>query len=124
MTLVAIILISFAAGLLQDQPSSQPQHAAISPKPALQQNGLIGVSAYPTEALRLRQEGKTVLNVHVSAKGRVDTCLVAETSGSSSLDHASCEFVRHVRFDPARDETGRAVEGNTRFPMNWRLPKG
>jgi protein TonB len=119
-----VLPVSLAAAALQTQPSPQPQGVAISPpKPAMRQDGLIGRSAYPTEALRKRQEGKTTLAVHVSSKGRVTTCSIAESSGSSSLDDASCAFVRHVRFDPARDENGRAVEADTRFPMTWNLPK-
>ncbi|WP_410176409.1 energy transducer TonB [Sphingomonas desiccabilis] len=89
----------------------------------MRQGGSIGKSAYPAEALKRRQDGTTTLTVHVSSKGKVTTCSITETSGSTSLDDASCAFVRSVRFDPARDENGRAVEGDARFPMTWRLPK-
>jgi protein TonB len=124
MILIAINLVSFALGAPQEQPSSQPQKVTISPpKPAMRQDGLIGASAYPPEALRMRQEGTTTLAVHVNSKGKVSTCTIAESSGFSSLDDASCAFVRRVRFDPARSEDGRVVEGDTQFPMKWHLPK-
>lgn len=119
-----ITLVSLSAAALQAQPSPQPQKIAIStPKLKMRQNGSIGRSPYPIEALKMRQEGKTTLALHVNSKGRVTICSVAETSGSISLDKASCAFARGVRFDPARDENGRAVDGDTRFPMTWQLPK-
>ena len=121
---LALISVSIAAGALQAQPSPQLKEVAISPpKPAMRQDGLIGASAYPTEALRMRQEGTTILAIHVSSKGKVNACTVAESSGSLSLDEASCAFVRRVRFDPARWASHEALEGDTRFPMKWNLPK-
>lgn len=122
MTVSAAIWAALAGSLLQVQPSAPPPVIS-PPKPAVRQDGLIGASAYPAEALRLRQEGTTILTVHVNPKGKVTTCTVAWSSGSDSLDAASCTFVRRVRFDPARDSTGGIVEGDTQFPMNWRLPK-
>ncbi|WP_354296630.1 energy transducer TonB [Sphingomonas sp. 1185] len=96
---------------------------ATPPKPAARQDGSIGAFFYPPEAVARREEGKTIVTIHVTAKGKVDACSVATSSGSASLDKASCDFVRQVRFDPARDETGKAVDGSTQFPMNWHLPK-
>lgn len=121
---LALVLMSIAVDALQGQPSPQLQEVAISPPtPAMRQDGLIGASAYPTEALRMREEGTTILAIHVSSKGKVSTCTVAESSGSRSLDDASCAFVRHVRFDPARGKNHQALEGDTQFPMKWHLPK-
>lgn len=84
---------------------------------------MLGQSPYPGEALRLHQEGTTTLTLHVNANGRVTRCLVATSSGSPSLDRASCAFAHGVRFDPARDGAGVTVEGDTSFPMHWRLPR-
>lgn len=124
MILIAVILMSISTGTSQERPSAEQHEVEIAPpKPAMRQDGFIGPSAYPTEALRMRQEGTTILALHVSSKGKVTTCTVAESSGASSLDEASCAFVRRVRFDPARGENGRALEGDTRFPMAWHLPK-
>jgi len=120
---LALIFVSIAAGTLQAVPSPQLKQVAISPpKPAMRQDGLIGASAYPTEALSLHQEGTTILAVHVSSKGKVNACTIAESSGSPVLDEASCAFVRRVRFDPARGADQQAVEGDTRFPIKWNLP--
>lgn len=103
-----------AAGFLEN---------ATPPRPAVRQDGFVGAFFYPPEAVARREEGKTILTIHVTAKGRVDACSVATSSGSASLDKASCDFVRKIRFDPARDETGKVVDGSTQFPMNWHLPK-
>ena len=120
-----VMLVITAPAGLQEQPDAQTQSAVVSPpKPSVRQDRLIGSSAYPAEALRMHQEGKAVLTVHVSPKGKVTDCSVVESSRCDSLDAASCAFVRRVRFNPARDETGRAVEGDARFPMSWHLPAG
>ena len=115
-------LASLAVTGLQAPGTQPPGPPASPPRPAMRQGGSIGAADYPREALRLHQEGKAVVTVHVNAKGRVSACSVAQSSGSDSLDAASCSFVRRVRFDPARDENGRPVEGDARFPMSWHLP--
>ncbi|WP_322965800.1 energy transducer TonB [Sphingomonas fuzhouensis] len=118
-----MVLILMAASP-QTSAAASPDAATITPpKPSTRQDGLIGVSDYPAEALAKHQEGRTILTVHVTAKGKVDGCSVLASSGSKSLDDATCLFVRHVRFDPAHDAAGHAVEADTQFPMNWRLPR-
>ena len=77
---------------------------------------------YPKEALRLRQEGLSIVTAHFDAKGRIRSCSVTQSSGSPSLDNATCTFARSIRFAPARNGEGRAIEGDAPVRMNWRLP--
>jgi periplasmic protein TonB len=101
---------------------AQPASIATPPEVDSRPGRPLGVSPYPAEALRRRQEGTTVLSLHVSAKGRVTSCAVSQSSGAGSLDQASCTFARTLRYRPARDAKGNAVPAETSFPMHWRLP--
>ena len=78
---------------------------------------------YPKDALRLRQEGLSVVQLRISTKGRVKACSVQQSSGSPSLDAATCVLARDRRFKPARDGQGKAVEGDAPMRINWRLPQ-
>ncbi|WP_347093518.1 energy transducer TonB [Sphingomonas parapaucimobilis] len=119
-----MMVLILMASIPQTWSAASPDAATIiPPKPSARQDGLIGVSNYPAEALAKHQEGRTILTIHVTAKGKVDSCSVITSSGSKSLDDATCLFARHVRFDPARDAAGQAVEADMQFPMNWRLPR-
>ena len=41
----------------------------------------------------------------------------------SVLDEATCELVtRRARFDPAKNNQGRAVAGNYSSAVRWQLP--
>ncbi len=78
---------------------------------------------YPAEALRLGQQGKSKVSLTISAKGRVTECLVMESSGSASLDAATCRVMARLSFLPARDGEGHAVQGRLTTAMNWVLPR-
>lgn len=77
---------------------------------------------YPKEALRLKQEGLSVVLVQVTANGKVEACTIQQSSGSQSLDDATCKLFGSIRFKPARDAQGKAVKAQTSLRMNWRLP--
>lgn len=78
---------------------------------------------YPSEAFWKHQEGKAVMTVHVTAKGIVDSCAIKTSSGSESLDRATCNVARHIKYEPALDQNGQPVEAFTSFHMNWVLPR-
>lgn len=77
---------------------------------------------YPAEALRLRQQGATRVTLQIDAKGIVTDCAVTESSGSPSLDTATCRTMLKLRFKPARAADGRAVPGAFVRRMQWTLP--
>ena len=78
--------------------------------------------SYPPDALKRLQQGRTEVTLTVSDKGKPTRCVVTQSSGSGSLDRASCEAFMRVRFDPARDAGGAAVKGTYVTHVNWRLP--
>ena len=82
-----------------------------------------GLARYPAEALRLRQEGRVVIHLTVSRKGRVRTCAIKESSGAPSLDRDACEqALKNVQFAPAHDAKGDAIESTYDLPVRYVLP--
>ncbi len=57
---------------------------------------------YPIEAARQGAEGTVSLLVRVSAQGLPQDVLVANSSGSATLDRAARNAVRRWHFTPAR----------------------
>lgn len=57
---------------------------------------------YPPASLRLREQGATLLRLHLDASGAVRDVEVVRSSGSARLDRAAAEGVRAWRFEPAR----------------------
>lgn len=65
---------------------------------------------YPRESRRLRQEGVVSLCLCVRASGEVAWAAIDKSSGWPLLDKATLEGIVTVRFEPARDARGRAVD--------------
>jgi TonB family protein len=79
--------------------------------------------AYPREALRRREQGAVGYRLVVRADGRVGRCDVIASSGSRSLDAATCRILRRrAIFAPARDGAGRPVADVVASQVRWSLP--
>jgi len=78
---------------------------------------------YPIEAQRKGEEGTVQARLDVDARGRVSRCTVIRSSGSVSLDSATCRILeRRARFTPARDVNGKAVvDSYVTPPIRWQL---
>ena len=64
--------------------------------------------------------GSVGVTVKVNTDGSPSNCRVARTSGDSNIDSLMCDLtLRYVRFDPARDDTGRPVAQDVTFYPNW-----
>lgn len=57
---------------------------------------------YPDDAWRRGVGGETILRIHITVEGDVDTALVASSSGDRVLDSASVAAARSLRYRPAR----------------------
>lgn len=78
---------------------------------------------YPAAALRANEQGRTSVHLVIDSSGRVSNCIVATSSGSISLDSATCRIIRsRARFNPTRDRDGNATTGQFDTSVNWRLP--
>jgi protein TonB len=80
---------------------------------------------YPSDALRANEEGVTRFSYDITTDGRMANCHVTGSSGSASLDTATCRLAtRNARWKPALDAAGNPVEthGLSRS-IRWQIPK-
>lgn len=70
---------------------------------------------YPLELWDNGIEGETMLMVHVTELGRVDSVYVLETSGFSEFDSAATAGARRLQFSAAR-------QGDRRIGMWTKVP--
>ena len=75
---------------------------------------------YPSTSRRLREEGRVMLSVLVSASGEAETVEVRTSSGSERLDRAAIDAVRRWRFAPAR-RGSQAIPGWALVPILFQL---
>jgi protein TonB len=101
---------------------AQPATRAAQP-PKGDVRGVFSTDDYPADALARGEQGTVLAQLTVDADGRVSGCAIVRSSGSRSLDDATCSIVeRRARFDPARDAEGRAVASTyVTPPVVWRL---
>lgn len=71
---------------------------------------------YPEELLDLEATGETVLMVHVTTAGTVDSAYVLKPAAWAAFDSAALAGARELRFSPAR-QGERRVATWTRLPV-------
>jgi protein TonB len=77
---------------------------------------------YPSRAIRDEVEGRVGVNVSIGANGRVASCSVSSSSGSSILDQAACDGMeRYARFNPALDDAGNPTTGSYSTTIVYQL---
>lgn len=77
---------------------------------------------YPADAWDAGIGGTTVLRLLISRRGTVDSALVVESSGHSSLDSAALSNARRLRYKPAA-QGGSPVEVWGRLPVVFQVPE-
>jgi periplasmic protein TonB len=78
---------------------------------------------YPPVALLRGEEGTVSFTVEVNEQGRVDSCVVTESSGSEALDQDACdELLHYARFTPAKDAQGKPRRGKYSSRIHYHLP--
>ncbi|MDX1945261.1 MAG: TonB family protein [Pirellulaceae bacterium] len=75
---------------------------------------------YPSDAYRRRQEGRVVLEVHVTPAGTVESLGIHTSSGVEALDLSALNTVRGWRFEPAR-RAGQNVAAVVNVPVRFSL---
>ncbi|MQA89117.1 MAG: TonB family protein [Gemmatimonas sp.] len=76
---------------------------------------------YPEDLWDAGVEGETVLEIHVSAAGTVDSARVGETSGYEQFDSAAIAGANDLRFVPARRGSD-SVAVRVLLPIQFHLP--
>lgn len=79
---------------------------------------------FPSEALRLGQEGRVAFVLLVNRDGKVENCTVEASSGVPVLDEATCSVLgKYARFQPATDDQGNRIESRYRSAVAWQMPE-
>ena len=77
---------------------------------------------YPLQALRNREDGTTSFRLTIDRSGRVTECIVTGSSGSASIDHATCRImIERARFTPAIGHDGQPTKDQVSARLGWRL---
>ena len=78
---------------------------------------------YPLEALRKKEQGVAIIAWTIGIDGRVHDCHTAVSSGSASLDAASCRALStRGRYAPAIGKDGKPMETHQARRVSWSLP--
>ena len=78
---------------------------------------------YPDDALRANQQGEVIMRYWVEPNGRISDCRIVKSSGSPSLDAATCAIITaRARLAPARDAKGSPVRSLTASSVIWKIP--
>ncbi|HEY0112675.1 MAG TPA: energy transducer TonB [Allosphingosinicella sp.] len=105
--------------------AASAQNTASEPKPSTPLGRLISSADYPAAAVRAGEQGNVEVQLGINADGRVTDCRIVESSRSAALDSATCRLlVSRSRFQPARDEAGRAIASTYNTRIRWALPAG
>lgn len=97
------LLVAAAAGCAEEEPLPETPPRQLSASPF----------HYPQELWDAGVSGETLLRVHISAQGAVDTVHVERSSGHEEFDEAALRGARELRFEPA-------TRGGEPVPV-WRL---
>lgn len=109
--LAALSLGSMAAGCSEPPPEIPPRQISESP------------FHYPEELWDARVEGETMLEIHVSRIGSVDSAKVHTTSGHEEFDSAAVNGARELRFEPAK-RGDDSVAVRVLLPVQFHMPPG
>jgi TonB family protein len=105
---VAVLVVAMVAGT-----GCAPDEVAIE-EPVLIENDT--PFRYPIDLWDEGAEGETVVMVHVTNTGGVDSVYVIESSGHTAFDSAAVAGARQLRFVPARRDDRRVARW-TRVPV-------
>lgn len=104
---------------LPPPPDRRLANAKLSGNPA----SAFSPDSDPADAISRGEQGRAVAKLAVGANGRPVRCVIATTSGSRSLDEATCRIaLTRLRYRPARDGSGRPIAAEATLPVRWVLP--
>lgn len=134
LSLPLLILVSALAAIMLDwsfkrndpiapNPPVDDHHGPAMTRASANLPALFSTDDYPQAALRRNEQGVVAFTLSIDRRGRVGQCIIASSSGSATLDQATCDILqRRARFVPARDANGSAVADLTSGRIRWQLP--
>jgi protein TonB len=108
------------------QPQWAPPPAPIETVPPRSATGdlqrLFRPEDYPLSALEHKEQGSVIVRLTINVAGRVGACDVTSSSGSRTLDNASCQILQsRALFTPARDSSGNPTTDTVNQEIRWML---
>lgn len=86
-------------------------------------NSLFRASDYPAAALRNEEQGSILYRLTIDKAGRPTACAIVSSSGSPSLDNATCRIIMaRARFRPAKNAKGKKMADSVLGRIVWRIP--
>jgi protein TonB len=108
---------SMSTGEARSTPSGQSARSA-----TLRRGSFDNDRDYPDSARRREEQGTVRVSYTIAADGRVTSCNVVASSGSSALDTTTCRIIRNrFRFSPAMDSNGNPVPETKSQSVRWQL---
>lgn len=107
------------APVLAPPPPPAPR-ASTSIKPDPRHPLKIGEDYYPDASKRANEEGRCLVQMKVSADGRIVDATIQQSSGFPRLDEACLKGVRGQRMLPATVD-GKPIETTASVPIVWKL---
>ena len=97
--------------------------APAGPAPLENPGNWIKPEDYPVTALRNGEAGTTGFALSLDALGRITACAITSSSGSSTLDLATCALLQQrAKFRPATNAAGQPLAGTYHSRTHWVLP--
>ena len=99
--------------------------AALSRRPSSTNALGLRPDDYPRDAVSSNAQGRLVMRITVTPRGRAADCVVVASSGRRDFDRTACRAaLTHGRFTPGLDAAGRPVEVRDVFMTGFALPWG
>ena len=81
-----------------------------------------GSNDYPAVAVYGLASGTVGMVTLIDEAGKLESCMVTQTSGNASLDAQSCAIVtERAKFDPALGSDGKPAKSGTTLRIRWQL---
>lgn len=104
-------------------PPPPPPVRTVPPQSAVGDlQGLFRGDDYPQTAIERNEQGSVTVRLTVGTNGRVSNCSVTSSSGSRTLDSATCRILQsRARFTPAKNNQGQTTTDTVSQRIRWVL---
>ncbi len=96
--------------------------AKVAVKPKGNPGKFFGSDIYPTNARSKGESGRVVAILDIDIRGHIESCRIAVSSKSASLDTQTCQIAkRRIVYSPAGDAADRPIAAQQYLAVNWHL---
>src|SRR5438270_8305125 len=90
------------------------------PQPRAPAQSYFSPDDYPAPAVGTGAQGRVTVMLGLNVQGRITSCNVLRSSGSSALDMATCNILhRRASFTPAMDSNGNPIVSYIAQAVDW-----